>query len=502
MLKTKNLHLKFLLAGIVLLAFILRFYNLETNPPGLYWDEVSNGYNAYSVLKTAKDEYGVFLPTVFRSYDDYKPPVYVYSIVPSIVIFGLNEFAVRFPSAIAGVLTVFLTYLISLKLFKKAKVALFASFFLAISPWHIQFSRGGFEANFMIFLTILGLYLFLQSKEKFYLLLLSAIVFGLAFNTYQGAKVWVPIFLLSAVFFMKEESSKHGKRIIFPFLILALFVLPVALNLNQSFIRGKSVSVFSQKGVNKTETFLKGYFSHFSPTFLFVKGDVIGRHSVPGMGELYVFQLPLIFVGIYLLFKDKFKYRNFLIAWLILAPIPAALSSPVPHALRAITFIPLWSIICAYGLVFINKFNYQEKLTTLFIAGLFVVGLFNFITYLHLYHKHYPKEKGPDWQDGYREMLNYVNQAQDRYETIAISDTLGRSYIYTLFYLKFDPAKYQAEGNQQGFDKFEFFKYSWQKKKPGKALVVVSTREGAGPKILKDIHTYGEDVAFRIFESE
>src|SRR3990167_1474806 len=323
MLKTKNLHLKFLLAGIVLLAFILRFYNLEANPPGLYWDEVSNGYNAYSVLKTGRDEYGVFLPTVFRSYDDYKPPVYVYSIVPSIVIFGLNEFAVRFPSAIAGVLTVFLTYLISLKLFKKAKVALFASFFLAISPWHIQFSRGGFEANFMIFLTILGLYPFLQSKQKFRLLWLSAIVFGLAFNTYQGAKVWVPIFLLSAVFFMKEESSKHGKRIIFPFLILALFVLPVALNLNQSFIRGKSVSVFSQKGVNKTETFLKGYFSHFSPTFLFVKGDVIGRHSVPGMGELYVFQLPLIFVGIYLLFKDKFKYRNFLIAWLILAPIPA-----------------------------------------------------------------------------------------------------------------------------------------------------------------------------------
>src|SRR3989344_9550426 len=180
MLKTKNLHLKFLLAGIVLLAFILRFYNLETNPPGLYWDEVSNGYNAYSVLKTAKDEYGVFLPTVFRSYDDYKPPVYIYAVVPSIAVFGLNEFAVRFPSAAGGVLTVFLVYLVTKKFFRNVKLALFASFFLAISPWHIQFSRGGFEANFMIFLTILGLYLFLHSKEKFYLLILSAISFGFA----------------------------------------------------------------------------------------------------------------------------------------------------------------------------------------------------------------------------------------------------------------------------------------------------------------------------------
>src|SRR3990170_8801932 len=106
---------KLLIILILLLAFVLRFYNLSQNPPGLYWDEVSNGYNAYSVLKTGKDEYGVFLPSVFRSYDDYKPPVYIYSIIPSIVIFGLNEFAVRFPSAAGGVLTVFLVYLITKK---------------------------------------------------------------------------------------------------------------------------------------------------------------------------------------------------------------------------------------------------------------------------------------------------------------------------------------------------------------------------------------------------
>lgn len=502
MLKTKNLHLKFVFAGIILLAFILRFYNLTQNPPGLYWDEVSNGYNAYSVIKTGRDEYGVFLPTVFRSYDDYKPPVYIYAIIPSIAVFGLNELAVRFPSALGGVLTVFLTYFVSKQIFKNEKIALFASFFLAIAPWHIHFSRGGFEANFMVFLTLLGLYFFLQSKGKFPLILLSVTIFGLAFNTYQGAKIWVPIFMFAIAFFWREELFKHGKKLFLPLLIVAIFTLPVALNLNQSLVRSKSVSVFSQKETNKTEIFTKGYLSHFSPTFLFVKGDMIGRHSVPGMGQLYVFELPLILAGIYLLFKEKFKHRNFLIVWLFLAPIPAALSSPTPHALRAITFVPLWSVISAYGLRFIFKFNYSRKIKALFLAGLFFVGLFNFITYLHLYHRHYPKEKGPDWQDGYRQMLSYVNQVQDKYETIAISDSLGRSYIYTLFYLKFDPEKYQAEGSGQVFDKFEFFKYSWQKKKLGKALVVVSTREGAGPKILKDIRTYGQDVAFRIFESE
>ena len=495
------MRLKILLGLILVLAFILRFYNLAQNPPGLYWDEVSNGYNAYSVLKTARDEYGVFLPTNFRSYDDYKPPVYIYSIIPSILVFGLTELAVRFPSAAGGVLTVFLVYLITKKLFQKVKLALFTSFFLAISPWHIHFSRGGFEANFMVFLTILGFYFFLQSKNKYYLLLFSVVVLGLVFNAYQGAKIWVPLFMFAIVFFGREELFEHGKKLIFPLLILVLFSLPVILNFGQSFVRGKSVSIFSEQEINKIEVFAKGYFSHFSPTFLFVKGDSIGRHSVPGMGQLYVFELPLILAGIYLLFRDRFKYRNFLIVWLILAPIPAALSSPTPHSLRAITFIPLWSIISAYGLSFILKFNYNIKIKNLFLAGLFFVGLFNFITYLHLYHKHYPKEKGPDWQDGYRKMLDYVNKVEDNYSTIAISDALGRSYIYTLFYLKYDPQKYQTEGGQEGFDKYEFFNYSLDKKE-GRTLIVASTREGTGPTILKEIHTFGGDVAFRIFEQE
>ena len=55
---------------IVILAFLLRFYQLSTNPPGLNLDEVAIGYNAYSILRTGRDEYGKFLPIVFRSHDD------------------------------------------------------------------------------------------------------------------------------------------------------------------------------------------------------------------------------------------------------------------------------------------------------------------------------------------------------------------------------------------------------------------------------------------------
>src|SRR3989338_992125 len=102
---------------IIIFGAVLRLWGLGGNPPGLYWDEVSLGWNAYSILKTGLDEHGRFLPIdTFFAFGDYKPPLYIYAVVPSIWIFGLNEFAVRFPSALAGTLLIVVTYLITKEL--------------------------------------------------------------------------------------------------------------------------------------------------------------------------------------------------------------------------------------------------------------------------------------------------------------------------------------------------------------------------------------------------
>ena len=94
---------KKILIVIIILAAILRFWKLGENPPALYWDEASLGYNAYSILKTARDEHGEFMPlSRFIAFGDYKPSGYIYASVPFIALFGLNEFSIRFASALAG----------------------------------------------------------------------------------------------------------------------------------------------------------------------------------------------------------------------------------------------------------------------------------------------------------------------------------------------------------------------------------------------------------------
>src|SRR3972149_7127291 len=142
------------IVAVILLAAALRFFALGANPPSPYWEEAALGYDAYSILKTGKDFHGNSWPLVaFESFGDYKPSLYFYAAVPSIAVFGLNTFAVRFPSAFFGSLTVFLVFLLLKSMLPKklSAVAPLAALFLAISPWHILVSRVGFETNLGLF---------------------------------------------------------------------------------------------------------------------------------------------------------------------------------------------------------------------------------------------------------------------------------------------------------------------------------------------------------------
>ncbi len=140
-----------ILVLIAFLAFALRFYQLGQIPLSLNWDEASNAYNAYSILKTARDEYGKLLPLANRSFDDYKPPAYMYLDIPAVAIFGLTQYAARLPSATVGVLTVLCLYYFVKVIFRSEKLAMLSAFFLAISPWHIQLLRVGCQANISLF---------------------------------------------------------------------------------------------------------------------------------------------------------------------------------------------------------------------------------------------------------------------------------------------------------------------------------------------------------------
>ena len=141
------------LITILLLATLLRTYQLNKVPVALFGDEIDVGYQAYSLLNTGKDISGRFLPTYIKSIAEYRAPLFIYSAVPFVGLFGLNEWGVRLPAAFWGILSVLGIYLIGSNLFGK-KVGLISAALLTLSPWHLQYSRAAFEVTLLLFLLI------------------------------------------------------------------------------------------------------------------------------------------------------------------------------------------------------------------------------------------------------------------------------------------------------------------------------------------------------------
>ena len=476
---------------ILILAFALRFWQLGKIPLSLDWDEVSNAYNAYSILKTGRDEYGKILPLYNRSFDDYKPPAYMYLNVPAVAIFGLTPFAARLPSAILGFLTIPALYFLVKRLVKDEKVALMSAFLLAISPWHLQFSRVGFEANVGLFFTVAAFTFFLYSldfagslgpKQKKFLIA-SAILFGASFYTYHSMRIFIPLLLVATLLVTKKQFFKISKKYIAVFLILLvltaaplfIFVPRQALSeryetttqsarladINKSIefilqdrqIGFKFASLIHNRRLVIAQTQLRNYLSHFDFNFLFTKGDNNFRHHVQNLGMLYLFELPLILYGLYLFIKDGSGKKLFILSWLILSPIPASLGDAVPHAVRSQTLVIPLQIIAAYAIVSLYKSINAKRLFVLILTVIISISVFG---YLHNYYYHYPHDLASWWQFGYDQAAVETAKLKDNYQKIIVDHSIEQAYIFWLFNLKYDPKAFQKNGSRSQFDKFYF----------------------------------------------
>jgi len=505
---------KYVLIGIILLAIVLRFYKLNSIPPSLYWDEASLGYNAYSILLTGRDEHERFLPvTNFAAFGDYKPPGYIYAAVPFIALFGLNEFAIRFPAAFFGVLTVLLTYLIARKIFEDEAIALLSAFFLAISPWHLQFSRGAFEANLGLFFSTLGIYLFLKfAKDKPYWLFFSGLSFLAAMYTFTGQRLFVPFILLVLAIQFRKQILTNIKLVIVTTVVAIFLFWPLikfATGTIEGRLRFNEVTIF--KDLNPIDEsrryqaldnykwwanvihnrrffyvneYLKHYFDAFNPSFLFIRGDVNPRLSVQEIGELYYFDLILILAGIYFLFAKNYKYRFLILGWLIVSPLGPATARETPHALRMIHILPTFQIIAAIGIYHLYDAIKFKRIFTVSSVLIFAISLFY---YFHMYYIHWPRNYSDQWQYGYKQAVEVVKSYYSEVDHIYVTKSLGRPYIYFLLYTKYDPNLYWQTAkvtrdefyfiDVESFDKFLFSDNPNQYSLTGKTLYVVRPGE-------------------------
>ncbi len=547
-----QLKIYFALILIIILAFLLRFYSVTENPPALNWDEVSIGYNAYSVLKTGKDEWNQSFPIHFKAYGEYKLPVQVYISIPGIYFFGLNELGVRITPVVYGTLTVLIMFFLGYELFGSLLAGLIAAFLLGISPWHIQLTRASFESSLAVFWVVLGIWFLVKGFKDHKWFIFSMIPFALSVFTYNSARIFTPLFLISVLLIYRKKFLEYKKAVLISLLVFIVLLVPLApfLLSGERSARYKLVSITDAPGLiprinenrgrstlpqplsrlvhNKITyvafNFSRNYLAHFTPQFLFISGAPHKQHNVQNMGELYLFQVPFLFLGLFALFRFKNRFKELLLAWVLLAFIPVAVTNDsIPHALRTLIAVPFYQLITALGFVFSLK--WLKKLSNLMkivLGGiLFVVIVISLIYYLYQYYRVYPLAYSRDWQYGYKQVVDYISKHQDEYDEIVFTRHYGEPHMFTLFYLNYDPAKYQNNPNLVRYEtndwvwvlKFDRFYYpdlgdqgtqfsDIVKANPGKKLLFVGRKEDFPKEIprLYSVNFLNGDNAFDIVE--
>lgn len=535
------------LLGILLLAALLRFYQLSTNPPSLTWDEVAWGYNAYALGIDGRDEFGRFLPYDYlESFGDFKPPMYAYLDIIPVKLWGMTESAVRFPSAFFGLLTVLITYLLVKEIFRRnlqnkssryaESIALLSALLLAISPWHILLSRAAFEANVASFFLITGVWLFLKGMQNRPLyFILSVIPFVASIYTFNTTRIVTPlIILLLAVGFWRKLINLK-KEVIIAVILGLVLVAPTTpfLFSEQAKLRFKEVNIFSDLQPLETANqsiandqsspvsklihnrrlvygveYLQHYFDHLSFKFLFISGDENSKFSIHDVAQMYLWELPFLLAGILFLLR-KHEGKWWLVPlWLLLAIVPAATARETPHALRIETALPTFQILVAYGIV--SVYLLLKKYRKIFISLVFIAACINLVYYLHNYYVHYPKRTSTEWQYGYKEAITYAQQVEKEYDSILLTTKLGRPYAYVIFYAKMNPSDFRKQAVVErdifGFVKIDKVgKYSFtddgrKNKKTGNILYIFeSDKIPEKVKVLKDFKNPNQEIILKAY---
>lgn len=316
-----------LLFLIILLAFFLRVFQLETVPYGLHADEASFLVNTKAILQTGKDEDSAFLPLSLSSIIDPKPALYSYFQASCVWIFGQTTFASRLPSVFLGLGSIILAFLI-LKEFNQEKVGVVLAFLLAVSPWHIIVSRSTQEVISSFFFLSFSLFMLIKllknQKKVWQVWFFISTVLSMYF--YHSAKIILPSLILSYVFlwsmFSKEKLSQYKKILLLT--VLAFFLSFFVINSKD---RAMAVGLFSDDKIfasvieqvysasadlpqfllrlyyNKpfsiVKEFAAQYLSHLDPVFLFISSGEPKRYLIPNHGLLYIFETFFLGVGIY-----------------------------------------------------------------------------------------------------------------------------------------------------------------------------------------------------------
>lgn len=382
---------KLTLVLVLILAAFLRLWQLEAIPPGIYPDEAQNAMDAIQTLETGQ-------PQVFYPANNGREGLFNNLTALSFAIFGIGIWSFKIVPALAGILTVLGQYLLSKELLlkildkKQAELAaLLAAFLLAVSFWHINFSRIQFRAILLPLVLSFAFFFLLQGMRtrKLWNFIAAGIVYGLGFYTYISFRLSALLMAAALLIWLFQAVREHwGKRFIISACVFSFIVIAISTPLLLYFFshpeffisRAEGVSIFSK--ANPLAAFGESLGKHLA--MFHIAGDQNWRHNFAGLPELSISAGLFLFLAIAYAFKKWSSSYALLLTWFFALLLPGALTfEGIPHALRVIGVIPaVYALAGLGGTLFFfwlkNILDQKKAPKILFpiVLGFFLTGSF------------------------------------------------------------------------------------------------------------------------------
>lgn len=359
----------------MLLAGVLRLYELGSWPPGLYHDEAYYGLDALRVI-------GGERPLYFAA-NNGREPLFIYLAALSLDWLGRTVYALRFPAALVGVLTIPVTYWMARELFNR-RVGVLAAAFMTITLWPVHLSLIGFRAGTLPLFSALSIAAGVRAYRsgRWYDWLIAGALYGVSFYTYLAGR-FTPVVLI--VFGLGLVLSRRIKRL-WPgaliFLIAAgIVAAPLAITAvtNWDTVMGRpgDVSILNP-AINNGDVVGTAISNTLKALGMFFwQGDRIPRHNVP-YRPVFDWLVTIFFVfGLVRLILGAIQRRRsavpplpdfleytpvqrvalpgklssvFVLLWVAVMLLPTILAEDTPHFLRAVGVLPVLMVIPAVGL--------------------------------------------------------------------------------------------------------------------------------------------------------
>ena len=457
--------------SIILLAAALRLFQLGVVPGGVTHDELGYIYNVFSIAKTGKNVFGESFPFITWMVSGGFPflPVPIYLAAPIFWFLPLSGFSGRLLPALLGIADVLLVYFIVKQLFKHTPLALLSALFLAISPWHLHFSRSAYDANYSLFFFLLGIAAFLYEIQKKRLPVISISSFLFALFSYRGMNAMFPALVLLLIWYGARAltiSKKQLAAFIIGILAISLALVIVIAMYGKPYVAEANIfgnskmqqdidtqireaggplwvrRLFLNKATYIANTLRENYVRPFSPEFLFLYSEPSKIYSIWSRGRVYFLDLFFIMLGIVYLLKLEKRAALFTIGLFLMGGLPSMIGG-YPYSSRNLFIAAIVPIFVAGGSLFLYNLFRLRNLRFLIVAGMLVSYAYVFGSYLFDYYGRYALYAGEAWAKSLKDISILIEKEKGQYDAVVVGTASFGDFVQYAFYAKVHPAEVQ-----------------------------------------------------------